>query len=118
MRSSWLKEELARRHPDAWGWALSCCHADPSQAEDVLQDAYLRVLEGRARFRGRSAFRTWLFGVIVTLISCQRGLEARGGPRGVADAVNAAVVLGVVAVFLLNLVITELVTTLMPTKVG
>ncbi|WP_156296708.1 ABC transporter permease [Mycobacterium paragordonae] len=62
--------------------------------------------------------KTWLFGVIVTLISCQRGLEARGGPRGVADAVNAAVVLGVVAVFLLNLVITELVTTLMPTKVG
>ncbi len=56
--------------------------------------------------------------MIVTLISCQRGLEARGGPRGVADAVNAAVVLGVVAVFLLNLVITELVTTLMPTKVG
>lgn len=62
--------------------------------------------------------KTWLFGVIVTLISCQRGLEARGGPRGVADAVNAAVVLGVVAVFVLNLVITELVTTLMPTKVG
>ncbi|WP_425488927.1 MlaE family ABC transporter permease [Mycobacterium vicinigordonae] len=62
--------------------------------------------------------KTWLFGVIVTLISCQRGLEARGGPRGVADAVNAAVVVGVVAVFLLNLVITEFVTVFMPTKVG
>lgn len=62
--------------------------------------------------------KTWLFGVIVTLISCQRGLEASGGPRGVADAVNAAVVLGVVTVFLLNLVITEFVTMFMPTKVG
>nr|WP_253861471.1 ABC transporter permease [Mycobacterium asiaticum] len=67
---------------------------------------------------GVALLKTWLFGVIVTLISCQRGLEARGGPRGVADAVNASVVLGVVAVFFLNLVITELVTMFMPTKVG
>lgn len=62
--------------------------------------------------------KSWLFGVIVTLIACQRGLEARGGPRGVADAVNAAVVLGVVTVFVLNLVITQFVTVIMPTKVG
>ncbi|MEB3031981.1 MlaE family ABC transporter permease [[Mycobacterium] nativiensis] len=62
--------------------------------------------------------KTWLFGVIVILIACQRGLEARGGARGVADAVNASVVLGVVAVFVLNLVITQLVTMFMPTKVG
>ncbi len=51
-----------------------------------------------------------LFGIVVVAIACQRGLEARGGPRGVADAVNAAVVLGVVASFLLNLVVTQLVT--------
>ncbi|CCK65800.1 Conserved protein of unknown function, YrbE family [Mycobacterium canettii CIPT 140070017] len=62
--------------------------------------------------------KTWLFGVIVTLIACQRGLETKGGPRGVADAVNAAVVLGVVTVFVLNLVITEFVTLFMPAKVG
>lgn len=62
--------------------------------------------------------KTWLFGVIVILIACQRGLEAKGGARGVADAVNAAVVLGVVTVFVLNLVITQLVTMFMPTRVG
>lgn len=63
--------------------------------------------------------KTWLFGVIVTVIACQRGLECtKGGPRGVADAVNAAVVLGVVNVFVLNLVITVFVTMFMPTKVG
>nr|WP_083115144.1 ABC transporter permease [Mycobacterium angelicum] len=62
--------------------------------------------------------KTWLFGVIVTLIACQRGLETKGGPRGVADGVNAAVVLGVVTVFVLNLVITEFVTLFMPAKVG
>lgn len=67
---------------------------------------------------GVALLKTWMFGLIVILIACQRGLEAKGGARGVADAVNAAVVLGVVTVFVLNLVITQLVTMFMPTKVG
>ncbi|WP_370479599.1 MlaE family ABC transporter permease [Mycobacterium sp. pUA109] len=62
--------------------------------------------------------KTWLFGVVVILVACQRGLEAHGGARGVADAVNAAVVIGVVAVFILNVVITQLVTMFMPTRLG
>lgn len=62
--------------------------------------------------------KTWLFGLVVILVACQRGLEASGGARGVADAVNAAVVIGVVAVFLINVVVTQLVTMFMPTRVG
>ena len=62
--------------------------------------------------------KTWLFGVVVIVVACQRGLEAKGGARGVADAVNASVVIGVVAVFLLNLIITQGVSMSMPLRMG
>lgn len=65
-----------------------------------------------------AVLKTWLFGVVVILVACQRGLEAKGGARGVADAVNATVVIGVVTVMVLNTVITQIVAMFMPSKVG
>jgi RNA polymerase sigma-70 factor (ECF subfamily) len=62
--ASSLKHELAVLHPQSFGWAVSCCGYDRIEAEEVLQATYLKVLSGRARFDGRSSFRTWLFGVI------------------------------------------------------
>jgi RNA polymerase sigma factor (sigma-70 family) len=59
-----LEAELAALHPASFGWALACCGRDRSAAEDVLQEAYFKILDGRARFRGHSTFKTWLFGVI------------------------------------------------------
>ena len=59
-----LGTELAALHDASFGWALACCGRDRAVAEDVLQDAYFKVLDGRARFGGQAAFKTWLFGVI------------------------------------------------------
>ena len=56
--------QLERLHAAAFGWALSCCRWDRVAAEDALQASYLKILDGRARFNGRSSFRTWVFGVI------------------------------------------------------
>lgn len=55
-----------------------------------------------------------VFGYLVAVIACQRGLEARGGPKGVADCVNAAVVLGLLACLIVNLVITQVVLLFVP----
>src|SRR5690349_24887683 len=59
-----LKEELERLHSASFGWALSCCRRDTSEAEEVLQTVYLKILEGKARYRGESSLKTWLFAVI------------------------------------------------------
>ena len=55
---------LESLHPDAFGWSLHCCGGDSGRAEDVLQNAYLKIAADRVRFDGRSAFKTWWFGVI------------------------------------------------------
>jgi RNA polymerase sigma-70 factor, ECF subfamily len=59
-----IEHELASHHGSSFGWALACCGRRRDEAEDVLQDAYAKVLSGRAVFRQQSTFKTWLFGVI------------------------------------------------------
>lgn len=64
MKPTELEAQLERLHSESFGWALHCCGREEMEAEDVLQTAYLRVVSGKARFEGRSSFRTWFFGVI------------------------------------------------------
>ncbi|HEX2818029.1 MAG TPA: RNA polymerase sigma factor, partial [Phenylobacterium sp.] len=59
-----LPATLVQHHDAAWAWAMACCRRDRDAAHDVLHDVYVKVLQRRARFSGRSSFKTWLFGVI------------------------------------------------------
>ena len=64
METSELKAELEKLHPASFGWALSCCRRNAADAEEVLQTVYLKILQGKAVFRGESKLQTWLFAVI------------------------------------------------------
>lgn len=59
-----------------------------------------------------------VFAMIVAIVSSLRGMEAKGGPRGVADAVNAAVVVNVVCIVFANLAITQLQTMFFPMAIA
>lgn len=74
-----LTTALADLHPAGFAWALHCCGRDRQSAEDVVQTTYLKILDGRARFRGDGSFKAFLFGVIRTTAAehRRRGLARR-----------------------------------------
>jgi RNA polymerase sigma factor (sigma-70 family) len=64
MEISELKTELEKLHPASFGWALNCCGHNRADAEEVLQMVYLKILQGKACYRGECKLQTWLFAVI------------------------------------------------------
>lgn len=70
-------EQLQVHHADNYGWALACCAWQRDSAEDVLQEAYLRVVDGRARFAGKSSLKTWFFAVIKRVAAETRRTQQR-----------------------------------------
>ena len=46
-------------------------------AEEVVQDAWVGVLKGLAKFEGRSAVKTWLFRIVVNRSITRRKKEGR-----------------------------------------
>ena len=59
-------------------------------------------------------FKALVFGLIATVVAAHKGLHASGGPKGVADAVNQAVVLSVILLALANVGITQAYVMLVP----
>lgn len=55
-----------------------------------------------------SEIKAAVFGMLAGLVACHLGLNAKGGPKGVGDAVNQTVVFSFVLLFLANSIITTI----------
>jgi phospholipid/cholesterol/gamma-HCH transport system permease protein len=58
-----------------------------------------------------------VYGAIVAVVSCQKGLSTKGGPTGVANSVNAAVVESILVLMIVNVAVSQLDAMLFP-RVG
>lgn len=71
---------LARlvRETQADIWRL-CAHlVDPSSADDLAQDTYLRAIPALSKFRGDAPVRTWLLAIARRACAAEIGARARG----------------------------------------
>lgn len=72
-RDEWAFRELYRRHtPALFQFALRMLAWNRHQAEDVMQDTWLRAIAALAEFRWQSSLPTWLTGIV---INCCRELQ-------------------------------------------
>src|SRR5438094_646126 len=59
-----------------------------------------------------------IFGMLAALVASYKGLNAKGGPKGVGDAVNQSVVITFMLLFLTNFIITAVYFQIVPQKGG
>ncbi len=64
MNRTQLDHILKQHHRDAFLWARQCCSFDEEQANDVLQQVYLKILEGKAKLKNPEKVKTWFFSII------------------------------------------------------
>lgn len=55
-----------------------------------------------------SEIKAALFGLVAAVVACYMGLNVKGGPKGVGDAVNETVVYAFMALFAVNVVVTAI----------
>jgi len=56
------------------------------------------------------------FGALAALVACYKGMTAKGGPKGVGDAVNQSVVITFMLLFVVNFVMTAVYFQVVPQK--
>lgn len=64
MNRSQLESFLRNHHTETFLWARQCCGFDGELAKDVIQQTYLKILEGKARLKHDGNCKTWLFSII------------------------------------------------------
>jgi RNA polymerase sigma-70 factor (ECF subfamily) len=80
--------ELYERHtPALYGFVLRVMGGDEIEAEDVVQDAWVRGVGAIDRFRWESSFRTWLLGIG---LNCAREAMRRRSRRETVIPVEEA----------------------------
>ncbi|MFD3409989.1 MlaE family ABC transporter permease [Streptomyces cyaneofuscatus] len=88
--------------------------------QDGTPGAYLASFSALAQLPDLyvSEFKALIFGFIAGIVAAHRGLNPRGGPKGVGDAVNQSVVITFMLLFFVNMVLTAIYLQIVPAKGG
>lgn len=87
-------------------------------AVHVTQSSFFATFSELAQLAdlGIALFKAAIFGFLAAMVACYKGLYAKGGPKGVGDAVNQAVVITFILAFFVNFVLTVFYFNFIPQK--
>jgi len=81
--------EIYRRHtPCLLGFVSRLLGGREAEAEDVVQETWIRACDGLERFRWESAFSTWLLGIGLNVALQQMRRDARSGSVRMEEALD------------------------------
>jgi len=86
----------------------------------ILQDgtpgAYLASFQALGQLSDLAVgeAKAFVFGAVAALVASYKGMTAKGGPKGVGDAVNQAVVITFILLFAINVIVTAVYLNLVP----
>lgn len=69
--------ELIVRRYSSMVFSVAARMLGPAEAEDVVQETFLRAYRGLERFRGESTLKTWLLAIALNRIRARRGILSR-----------------------------------------
>jgi RNA polymerase sigma-70 factor (ECF subfamily) len=70
-----IEEFVSRYQKKAYAIAYHMCSGDSEEAQDLTQEAFLRVFRNIKKFRGDSSFYTWFYRIVVN--TCLDGRRRR-----------------------------------------
>lgn len=92
------------------GWIGGAMVAVYNQSIAISYDAYMNNLRSVVELGdvANGLFKSFIFAVVIGVVSCHQGLQTIGGPRGIGRSVTKAVVNSIVLILLLDYFLTRL----------
>ena len=91
------------------GWLGGACVSLANNRIDISFAAFLSTLRDVVQLKdvANGVFKSFIFALIIGVVSCHQGLITRGGPRGIGRSVTKAVVNSIVLIVIVDYVLTR-----------
>src|SRR5437762_7787441 len=95
------------------GWLGGAFVCVANNRIDISFAAFLSTLRNVVEVKdvANGVFKSFIFGIVIGVVSCHQGLITRGGPRGIGRSVTKAVVNSIVMIVILDYVLTRVLLT-------
>jgi phospholipid/cholesterol/gamma-HCH transport system permease protein len=92
------------------GWLGGAFVCVANHRIDISFAAFLSTLRDVVNIKdvANGVFKSFVFGMVIGVVSCHQGLITRGGPRGIGRSVTKAVVNSIVLIVILDYVLTRI----------